>query len=132
MKTSFYSELSCTSQFKVLNTLLKMLLSTASVVEATAIRVVLRSINVSAVNMAHFLTSFCSEIDLVEVRYKFECPAGICLFKVNNGNIILMCGITKLIIKTLERRHLSRSGVFIVNIEQISHNVLVFRSLRLN
>ena len=87
MKTSFYSELSCTSQFKVLDTLLKMLLSTVSVVEATAIRVVLRSINISAVNMAHFLTSFCSERDQLEVRYKFERPAGICLFKVNSGNI---------------------------------------------
>ena len=119
MKTSFYSELSCTSQFKVLDTLLKMLLSTVSVVEATAIRVVLRSINISAVNMAHFLTSFCSERDQLEVRYKFERPAGICLFKVNSGNI-LMCGITKSIIKPLERNHLRLSGIFIVNFEQIS------------
>ena len=88
MKTSFYSELSCTSQFKLLDTLLKMLLSTVSVVEATAIRVVLRSINISAVNMAHFLTSFFSEIDQLEVRYNFECQTGICLFKVSNRNII--------------------------------------------
>ena len=32
----------------------------------------------------------------------------------------------KLIIKTPERRHWHRSGVFIVNIEYISHLVLVF------
>ena len=37
-----------------------------------------------------------------------------------------------LTIKTLERRHWRRSGVFIVNFEQISHIVLVFLLLILN
>ena len=35
-------------------------------------------------------------------------------------------------IKTLERRHWRRSGVFIVNFEQILHVVLVFPLLTLN
>ena len=53
--------------------------------------------------------------------------AGIYLFKVNNGNIITVCKIcSKLTIKT------ERSGVFIVNFEQISHIVLVFPLLTLN
>ena len=44
-----------------------------------------------------------------------------------------MCEICpKLTIKTPERRQQRRSGVFIVNIEQISHIVLVFPLLTLN
>ena len=47
-------------------------------------------------------------------------PAGIYLFKVNNGNTRTMFEIcSKLTIKTPERRQLRRSGVFIVNFEQI-------------
>ena len=44
-----------------------------------------------------------------------------------------MCQIfSKLTIKTQERRHLRRSGIFIVNFEQISHIVLVCPYLTLN
>ena len=49
-------------------------------------------------------------------------PAGIYLFKVNNRDTLIMCKIcSKLIIKTPERCHWRRSGVFIVNFEEISH-----------
>ena len=60
-------------------------------------------------------------------------PAGIYLFKVNNGNTRAMCeSCSKLKVKTPERRQWSHSGVFIVNFEQISHIVLVFPLLVLN
>ena len=56
-------------------------------------------------------------------------PAGIYSFKVRNGKIKAMCEIcSKLTIKTLGRR----SGVFITNLEQFSHIVLVFLLLSLN
>ena len=62
-----------------------------------------------------------------------EYPASIYLFKFNIKNTRTMCEIwSKLTIKTPERRHWSRSGVFIVNYEQISHIVLLFPSLTLN
>ena len=58
---------------------------------------------------------------------------GIYLLKVNNRNTRVRCGIcSKLIIKTPERRHWYRSGVFIVNFEHISQLVLVFLLLTLN
>ena len=56
-------------------------------------------------------------------------PADIYLFQVNDGNtrkIFLM-----LTIETEERRQSPRSGVFIVNFEQISHFVLAFPLLTL-
>ena len=60
-------------------------------------------------------------------------PVGIYMFKVNNRNSITRCEIcSKLTIKTPERRHWRRSGVFIVNFEHISHLVLVFLLLTLN
>ena len=60
-------------------------------------------------------------------------PAGIYLFKVNNRNTRTRCEIcSKLTIKTPERRHWRRSGVFIVNFEHISHLVLVFLLLTLS
>ena len=44
-----------------------------------------------------------------------------------------MCEIcSKLTIETLERRQLRRSGVFIVNFEQISHIILAYPLLTLN
>ena len=52
-------------------------------------------------------------------------PIAIYLLKVNNRNTRErreMC--SKLTIKTPERRHRRRSGVFIVNSEHISHLVL--------
>ena len=64
---------------------------------------------------------------------KYIDPAGIYLLKVNNRNTRLMCEIcSKLNIKTPERRHWRRSGVFIVNLEHISHLVLVFLLFTLN
>ena len=49
-------------------------------------------------------------------------PAGNYMFKVNNRNTRTRCEIcSKLTIKTAERRHWRRSGVFIVNFEHISH-----------
>ena len=48
------------------------------------------------------------------------------MFKVNNRNTRLRCEIClKLTIKTPERSHWHRSGVFIINFEHISHPVLV-------
>ena len=58
--------------------------------------------------------------------------AGIYLFKVKNRNTEAMCEICpKLTIKTPERCHWRRSGVFIVNFKQILHLVLVFSLLTL-
>ena len=60
-------------------------------------------------------------------------PAGIYMFKVNNGNSRTRCErCSKLTIKTPERRHWRRSGVLIVNFEHISQLVLVFLLLTLN
>ena len=53
-------------------------------------------------------------------------PVGNCMLKVNNRNTRTMCEISsKLTIKTPERRHWRRLGVFI-NFEHIWHLVLVF------
>ena len=58
---------------------------------------------------------------------------GIYLLKVNNRNTSTRCEIcSKLTIKTTERRHWRRSGVFIVNSEHIPHHVLVFLLLTLS
>ena len=55
-------------------------------------------------------------------------PVGIYLLKDNNRNTRLRCEIcSKLTIKISERRQKRRSGVFIVNLEHISHLVLVFQ-----
>ena len=60
-------------------------------------------------------------------------PAANYMFKVDNRNIRARCEISsKLTIKTPERRHLRRYGVFIVNFEHISHLILVFLLLILN
>ena len=60
-------------------------------------------------------------------------PVGIYLLKVNNRNTRTRCKIcSELTIKTPERRHWRRSGVFIVNFEHISHLVLVFLLLTLS
>ena len=49
------------------------------------------------------------------------------MFKVNNENTGKRCEmLPKLTIKTPERRHRLRSGVFIVNSENILHLFLVF------
>ena len=60
-------------------------------------------------------------------------PTNIYLSKVNDKNTRKRCEIcSKLTIKTPERRHWRRSGVFIVNFEHISHLFLVFSLLTLN
>ena len=60
-------------------------------------------------------------------------PGGINLLKVNNRNTERMCEICrKLTSKTPEPRYWRRSGVFIVNLERISHLLLVFLLLTLN
>ena len=60
-------------------------------------------------------------------------PAGNYMFKVNNRNTRTGCEICpKLTIKIPERRHWRRSGIFIINFEQILHRVLVFLFLTLN
>ena len=52
--------------------------------------------------------------------------------KVNNRNTRTSEICSKLTIKTPERRHWRRSGVFIVNFEYISNLVLIFLLLTLN
>ena len=74
--------------------------------------------------------------------FKFDCedigrthPANNYLFKVNNRNSWKRCEIQiclKLTIKTPEQRQWRRSGVFIVNFEDISHLFLVFLLLTLS
>ena len=60
-------------------------------------------------------------------------PAGIYLLKVGNRSTTTRREIcSKLAIKTPERRHWHRYGVFIVNLEHISRLVLVFLLLPLN
>ena len=55
------------------------------------------------------------------------------MFKVNNRDTRTRFEIcSKLTMKTLERRHWRRSGVFIVNFEYISHPVLAFLLLTFN
>ena len=56
-----------------------------------------------------------------------QCPLGNYLFKIINRNTRARCEIcSKFMIKTPERQHCSRSGVFTVNFEHISQFVLVF------
>ena len=57
-------------------------------------------------------------------------PAGIYLLKVNNRNTKVWNMF--LTIKIPERRHWPHSGIFIVNLEHISHRFLVFLLLALN
>ena len=68
-------------------------------------------------------------------RNMVECifPVSIYVFQVNKGNtrtILEIC--SKLTIKTLEQCQRSRSGIFVVNFEQISRTLLVFLLLALN
>ena len=63
----------------------------------------------------------------------FIFSAGIYLPKFKNRNVRTSCEIcSKFTIKTPERRQWRRSGVFIVNIEHISHLFLMFLLLTLN
>ena len=46
-------------------------------------------------------------------------PAGICMFKVNDGNTRKLCEIgSKLRIKTPEQRHWCHSGIFMLNLNR--------------
>ena len=63
----------------------------------------------------------------------YRMPVGIYLLKVNIRNTRIKCEIcSNLTIKTPERRHWRRSGIFIVNFEHISHLVLALLLLTLN
>ena len=64
---------------------------------------------------------------------KIQNPANIYLFKVNNSSTRKRSEIfSKLTIKTPARRRWRRSGVFIVNFENISHPFPVLLLLNLN
>ena len=66
-------------------------------------------------------------------KRQFPVPAGNYMLKDNNRNTRARYEIcSKLTIKTPERRHWRRFGVFIVNLEHISHIVLVFLLLTLS
>ena len=70
---------------------------------------------------------------LLEVLEADTPSAGIYLLKVNNGNTRTRCEIcSNLTIKMQERRQWRRSGIFIVNFENISHLVPLFLLLTLN
>ena len=76
-----------------------------------------------------FQVAVCEECFSIRLR----CPVGNYMFKVNNRNIRAKCEIcSKLTIKTPERCHWRRSGVFIVNFEHISYLALMFLLLTLN
>ena len=69
------------------------------------------------------------KLNLKRIAYR----AGTYMLKVNNRNTRTRCEIClKLTIKKPERRHCRRSGIFIVNYEDISHLVLVFLLLTWN
>ena len=56
------------------------------------------------------------------INFTIILPAGIYLFEINNRNTKTMCETcSKLTIKIPERRQWCRSGVFIVNFENILH-----------
>ena len=70
---------------------------------------------------------------ICDIRWKSSSNLdGINLFKVNFGNTRTMREIgSKVSLQTTERRHWPRSGVLIVNFEQISLTVLMFPLLPL-
>ena len=82
------------------------------------------------------MKSFCGVFgrrEFVSFIFNRNNPTGIYLPNVNNRNTRTRCAISsKLTMKTPERRHWRGSGVFIVNVERISHLVLVFHLLTLN
>ena len=59
-------------------------------------------------------------------------PVNIYLIRINNRNTEKGEICSKIIIKTLERQQQCRSGVFIVNFENILNTFLVFPLLNLN
>ena len=78
--------------------------------------------------MIHLFSQRCLQLLLASGT-----PAGIYLLKVNNRNTKRRFEVcSKLKIKTPERRHWYRSGVFTVKFEPIPHLALVFLLLTLN
>ena len=109
------------------------------------------TINIRLVSLEHLNTcrsekSFLlSEINIANQKNTWLCyilnnsiplqaiqfPVGIYFFKVSNGNTRIMCEIcSKLRIK--KTSHWRHSGVFIINLVQISPNALIFPLLTLN
>ena len=83
--------------------------------------------NLLDVHFQEIQFTLCEDLLRKEMRTRCVCPAGVYLLKVNNKNTRTTCEIcSKLLIKTPERLHWRRSGVFIVNFEQISHIVIWF------
>ena len=85
-------------------------------------------LHVSLGPLENFISKQNDKIQLYEslvtiyINLHYACinPAKNYLFKVSNRNSRKRCEIcTKLTIKTPERRHWRRSGIFIVNIEHI-------------
>ena len=77
---------------------------------------------------SNFLPMFC-----INKIIRSHLPAGIYLLKVSIRNTRTRSEIcSESTIKTPERRHWRRSGVFIVNFEHISHLVLVFLLITLS
>ena len=81
-----------------------------------------------------WLLSFSKLSENIENYFFLTYPAGIYLLKVNNRNTRARCQIcSKLKIMIPERRQSRRSGIFIVNFEDIwRYLVLVFLLLTLN
>ena len=84
--------------------------------------------NINIISDRKFTTSNDMFSAKCKLFYKTNKPVGNHMFKVNNKNTRTRCQIcSKLTIKTPERRR-----VFIVNLEHISHFVLVFLLLTLS
>ena len=81
----------------------------------------------------NFWFCFVFVVEEVVLEFVLTDPVGIYLLKVNNRNTRTRCEIrSKLTIKAPEQPHWCRSGVFIVNLENILHLVLVFLFATLN
>ena len=71
--------------------------------------------------------------NVLSLLFAYPSLGGNYMFKVNNRNISARCEIcSKLTIKTPERCHWRRSGVFFVNFGNILHLLLVFLLLTFN
>ena len=71
-----------------------------------------------------FSFKLCFSEKSLDINTERHSPVTNFLFKVNNGNIRMMCEIClKLNIKTPERHQWRCSGVFFANFEQILHKV---------
>ena len=74
----------------------------------------------SNIYIFRFFFSFIKIVLLELYVGPFKYPANIYLFKLNNRHARPRCGMySVLVIKTTERCHSRRSGVFIINFEYI-------------